>query len=167
MLNWNAICKPKCEGGLGLVPLKIRNLAFLAKWWWRAYSNRQALWNQILHLQFGHSLHYKLEEVNWKPSNSFLSKGFLSINVNPRAMNFLKHEAFKWKIVSGRMAYLWEDYWHELGPLMYQLPCMYRISLLKHFAIVFLEQWNSRARTWHLWSRPIIDRDLLEIGLLT
>jgi len=34
-VSWSVVCKPKCEGGLGVRNLRLVNLSLLAKWRWR------------------------------------------------------------------------------------------------------------------------------------
>lgn len=34
-LSWEVVTRPKEKGGLGIMPLKVVNLAMLSKWWWR------------------------------------------------------------------------------------------------------------------------------------
>lgn len=45
--------KPKLSGGLGIVPLQIRNQAFLCKWDWRFGKEREALWAKVLTAKYG------------------------------------------------------------------------------------------------------------------
>lgn len=63
LLNWKAVCQPKSVGGLGLVPLKVKNKALLAKWWWRAYLERNSLWNKVFSQRYGPKWQYNLNEV--------------------------------------------------------------------------------------------------------
>lgn len=44
-ISWEKVCVPKEEGGLGITSLKIRNWSLVAKWVWRAHSERGRLWN--------------------------------------------------------------------------------------------------------------------------
>lgn len=53
LLSWDSICSPKDKGGLGLTKLKNRNLALIAKWWWQAYEEKSAWWNNFLSQRYG------------------------------------------------------------------------------------------------------------------
>ena len=35
LVNWSIVCKPKDNGGLGILNLRDMNTALLLKWWWR------------------------------------------------------------------------------------------------------------------------------------
>lgn len=53
LLHWDRVCASKQHGGHGLSRIKWRNLALLSKWWWRAYSERDSYWNNILKQRYG------------------------------------------------------------------------------------------------------------------
>ena len=48
LVDWESICKPKDEGGLGIRPLKKMNQALLGKWLWRIGEGSQGLWRRVL-----------------------------------------------------------------------------------------------------------------------
>ena len=48
LVNWNKVTLPKELGGLGIVQMKARNLALLAKLCWRLASNPEAPWASML-----------------------------------------------------------------------------------------------------------------------
>lgn len=43
----------KASGGLGIVPLQVRNQVFLCKWTWRLGKEREALWAKVLAARYG------------------------------------------------------------------------------------------------------------------
>ena len=54
LVTWNAVCKSKDQGGLGILDLKIMNNALLAKWWIRFHDNSiTGIWKDILHCKYG------------------------------------------------------------------------------------------------------------------
>ncbi|KAK1401501.1 hypothetical protein POM88_001106 [Heracleum sosnowskyi] len=59
--------------------LKLKNFALLAKWWWRSYRERDALWNIILSQRFGKVFHYALNEVNWSHDGSPIVRSFVDV----------------------------------------------------------------------------------------
>lgn len=44
LVNWNKVTLPKDLGGLRMIQMKARNLALLAKLYWRLASNLEAPW---------------------------------------------------------------------------------------------------------------------------
>jgi hypothetical protein len=59
LVSWPSICQPKCQGGLGVMNTKAMNIALMAKWIWRIYSeqNPELLWLRLLKAK------YKTEEI--------------------------------------------------------------------------------------------------------
>lgn len=38
LVSWDQVCKPKEEGGLGVLDIKAFNITLITKWWWRIIS---------------------------------------------------------------------------------------------------------------------------------
>ncbi|KAF7811076.1 reverse transcriptase [Senna tora] len=47
LVNWRDICLPKSQGGLGIPKSRERNLAFLAKLFWRSQTEKSKPWARI------------------------------------------------------------------------------------------------------------------------
>jgi hypothetical protein len=47
-VRWDALCKPKSLGGLGIIDTKIMNMCLMAKWIWKLYAGDQGLWAKII-----------------------------------------------------------------------------------------------------------------------
>ena len=45
--KWDILCRPKEQGGLGIMDLKVRNKFFLSKWLFKL-TNEDGIWQQIL-----------------------------------------------------------------------------------------------------------------------
>lgn len=45
---WRSICKSKKEGRLGIKDLEAMNLALLAKWWWRFFTEPKLPWGSLI-----------------------------------------------------------------------------------------------------------------------
>lgn len=46
LVKWEEVIKPKSEGGLGIVPLRVRNHALLCKWSRRFGREREVVWTR-------------------------------------------------------------------------------------------------------------------------
>jgi len=46
-------CKPREADGLGILSLRLFNVALLEKWIWRLGSNKGGLWKEILESKYG------------------------------------------------------------------------------------------------------------------
>lgn len=61
-MKWSEVVKPKGAGGLGLGDLRLKNVALLAKWWWRFGEEKEVLWRRVIVYKYGES------EWGWVPS---------------------------------------------------------------------------------------------------
>jgi hypothetical protein len=54
MVAWEDICKPKAQGGLGVMNTKLMNLALMTKWIWRMLTedDSKLLWLQLLKAKY-------------------------------------------------------------------------------------------------------------------
>lgn len=48
MVNWTYICKPRDQGGLGIMSSKRMNITLLTKWLWRITNGDGGLWLDII-----------------------------------------------------------------------------------------------------------------------
>ena len=108
-IAWTEICKPKNEGGLGLMRIGEWNKASMMRHIWALCSKKPSLW------------------VEWCHSN--LLKGKCYWEIKPpsdcswtwRKLLKLRDEAStlsKYKVGKGNSISLWYSNWHPLGPLI-------------------------------------------------
>jgi hypothetical protein len=53
LVQWNHVCKPKKEGGLGIKNLTKFNISLMRKWWWKLEKEygpwQDFMWQKYLH----------------------------------------------------------------------------------------------------------------------
>ncbi|WCJ29809.1 Retrovirus-related Pol polyprotein from type-1 retrotransposable element R2 [Euphorbia peplus] len=101
-IQWNKLCLPKCQGGLGFRWLESFNLAFLAKQGWRLLTQPDSLCARIL-------------KAKYYPNSTFLRA---SIGINPSYTwrSILKgrpilEKGLCWRVGNGQSINIWEDNW--------------------------------------------------------
>ncbi|KAL4333845.1 hypothetical protein GQ457_07G009460 [Hibiscus cannabinus] len=52
-VGWHTICQPKRFWGLGVVDLRLRNMALLAKWAWQYALEPDSLWRRLIVAKYG------------------------------------------------------------------------------------------------------------------
>lgn len=55
-VKWSLVCKPKMEGGLGVLDVRAVNLSLLVNWKWRLLADREVLWKEVLKEKYGSSI---------------------------------------------------------------------------------------------------------------
>ncbi|KAK4381248.1 hypothetical protein Sango_2986300 [Sesamum angolense] len=110
---WDQICKPKAEGGLGMRSLITMNQAPILKQMWRILQNDgSSIWVNWIH-------RYRLRQSTlWtfnRTTDSWCWKKMLKLRpILQRGVNY--------KVGDGSSFSLWQDVWHEQGPLCLSFP---------------------------------------------
>ena len=108
-VSWESICKPKCEGGLGIRKLEEVQEVFQLKRVWKYFSTGSSLW------------------VEWLKENVFKRKCYWEIQTSQRLSPTVRgmigirdtvREFLRWSVGHGRAATFWFDWWSDLGPLI-------------------------------------------------
>ena len=53
LVNWQQVCSPLQDGGLGIRNLSVFNKALLGKWLWRYPIESDSLWHQVVDSKYG------------------------------------------------------------------------------------------------------------------
>ncbi|KAL0292609.1 UNVERIFIED_CONTAM: hypothetical protein Scaly_2581600 [Sesamum calycinum] len=110
---WDQICKPKAEGGLGLRSLIIMNQALILKQLWRILQNDgSSIW------------------VDWIQQNRLRRSTIWTFNRSTGSWCWKKllklrpilHRGVHYKVGDGSSFSLWQDPWHDRGPLCLSFP---------------------------------------------
>lgn len=125
---WQDVCCPKCEGGLGIRNIKLSNRAFMVKYIWILFSDKQSLWCRWIHSVFLKKRNFWI--VDRPGTCSWMWKKILQLRPYFRS-------SFRWVVGNGYSTSLWYDYWLPCGPLDGFLPLSFRESIgLPDFAVV-------------------------------
>lgn len=81
-MNWEVVCHPKENGGLGIGHLKEKNLALLRKWLWRFFNENDGLWQSIIHNKYG------IDQNGWDCSQSIFEH-VLAMETNHQALSVI------------------------------------------------------------------------------
>ncbi|WOG84202.1 hypothetical protein DCAR_0103384 [Daucus carota subsp. sativus] len=142
-IRWSRICLSKDQGGLGLVPIKVKNLALLGKWSFRWDNERHRNWNIWIRGKYNCSKHSNLQESLfcswWNFEDDFL-EGLNPCNLWDSAKLIrYKKAKFAWQVVIS--ATLWVIWLSRNDAIFNNVPVHVRHNL------IFLK---SLAREWCL-----------------
>ncbi|KAL0283845.1 UNVERIFIED_CONTAM: hypothetical protein Sradi_7214700 [Sesamum radiatum] len=110
---WEQICKPKQEGGLGIRSLMITNQALMLKQLWRLIQNDgTSIWVEWI------QRHRLRQSTIWTYNGATGSWGWKKLlKLRP-----LLQRGVIYKVGDGSSFSLWQDVWHERGPLCLTFP---------------------------------------------
>jgi hypothetical protein len=77
LTQWNIICRPKDQGGLGAEVLKLKNKCMLSEWLFKILNEQEGVWLELIRNKYLHSK--SLSQVSTKPNDSHFSKGRMKV----------------------------------------------------------------------------------------
>ena len=125
LAKWDILCRPKDQGGLGLIDLKVPNKCLLSKWIVNLVNGkgtRQSLFrNKYLSSK-------SLPQVQAKPNDSHFWRGLMKIKEEVLACG-------SFEIKDGKQTRFWEDTWVGQRPFKDQYPRIYNIARRPHASV--------------------------------
>jgi hypothetical protein len=125
LAKWSIICRPKDQGGLGILDLEIQNKCLLSKWLFNLI-NGDGDWQQLIKNKYlGNK---SLTQVRKKPGDSQFWSGLMEIKDQFISMG-------NFKVQDGSQIRFWEDKWLGVNTLKDQYPNLYNIVRKKSVTI--------------------------------
>jgi ribonuclease HI/exonuclease III len=148
LVNWDKLCMPKNQGGLGLRDPGKMNQTMGAKIWWRWLKNPTAAWAQLWKRKYApHTPEDQLiRHNNHIQGSNVWNTAWLNRTV-------VQQHAF-WELREGGSALFWTDSWQQLRPLetIDELAALKR-TLHQHALPKVKELWVSQPpqQRWRQW----------------
>jgi hypothetical protein len=115
MAKMDTICRPKDQGGLGILNTTRMNESLLVKWIWKIVQGSDDLWFKIL-------------QAKYMPNGNFFQSKTRGASQFWQGLHKVKH-LFKWgavyKVHNGEKISFWEDVWLGDVPLKIQFPTLF------------------------------------------
>jgi ribonuclease HI len=109
LVGWDKVCRPKCDGGLGLQSTKFRNIATLAKLNWRLIQDKEALWAKTLLAKYG--------PTGPTAPNAFMgNRGSSNLRGLRLGLDVFK-KGIRWVVNNGHLVSFWHDRWVGTCPI--------------------------------------------------
>ncbi|RVX21544.1 putative ribonuclease H protein [Vitis vinifera] len=159
LVRWEAVCKPRIIGGLGIGKIPLRNRALLGKWLWRFPRESTSLWHQVILSIYGtHSNGWDANtKVRWSHRCPWkaIAQGF---------QDFSKYTRFI--VGDGERIRFWEDLWWGDQILKDQYPRLFRVVMDKNIPISSI-LGSSRPFTWNFnFRRNLTDSEIEDLERL-
>ncbi|KAK2639871.1 hypothetical protein Ddye_027666 [Dipteronia dyeriana] len=79
LFKWETLCQSKCNGGLDIGLILVKNNGLLARWAWRFGKKDSPLWKRVICAKYGVSVSSLKWDWNGAPSYSFFVKAVGSL----------------------------------------------------------------------------------------
>ncbi|WVZ62677.1 hypothetical protein U9M48_012392 [Paspalum notatum var. saurae] len=107
LAKWSILCRPKDQGGLGILDLNTKNSALLSKWLYKLLTS-DGTWQQLLRNKYIGSK--PLAQVEWKIGDSHFWSCLMKVK-----LDFLRFGPFR--VMDGSQVRFWEDVLVGWGPI--------------------------------------------------
>jgi hypothetical protein len=148
LVNWDKLCLPKSQGGLGLRDPGKLNQVMGAKIWWRWLKNPAAAWAQLWKQKY--APHIPEDQVI-RLNNHIQGSNIWNTAWQNRTL--VQHHAF-WEVRDGGSALFWTDSWQQLKPLetMEELMALQR-ALHQNALLKVKDLWTMQTphQRWRQW----------------
>ncbi|XP_073351828.1 uncharacterized protein [Aegilops tauschii subsp. strangulata] len=118
MVKWQAVCRPKAQGGLGIINSKLMKIALMCKWIWKLSQGETGLWMDLL-------------RAKYFPGGNFFeaaTQGSPFWNSIQSLKPFSARGA-KFTVNNDRSTRLWLDLWIVQQPLWSEFRDLYSIAV--------------------------------------
>ncbi|XP_071679612.1 uncharacterized mitochondrial protein AtMg00310-like [Lolium perenne] len=135
-VRWEALCKPKSLGGIGIIDTRLMNKCLMTKWIWKLYAGEQGLWADILRNKYLRSKDLLVD--SHRPGSQFWN----SIQKVKSAFS----QGAKHQVRNGESTRFWVDWWQGQGPLKDHYPTLFDIATDPHVTV----SGCCSAEGWHI-----------------
>ena len=118
MVKWQAVCRPKTQGGLGIINSKLMNIALMCKWIWKMTQGETGLWIDLLRAKY----FPRGDFFDAAPSGSPFWNSIQSLKP-------LFARGAKFAVNNGRSTRLWLDHWIGQRPLWAEFRQLYSLAV--------------------------------------
>ena len=149
-VSWEDVCKPKEEGGLGIIDIRKFNYALLVKWRWRFMSQDKGKWKEVLESKYGVELECPHLPVKYQ---SWWWRDLIKVCKEGSGEGWFQKEVH-WKIGRGDKVRFWEDVWIDDTSLKSMFQRLYSLSVNQEQKVEDVGVWEGSDWKWRLgWRR--------------
>jgi hypothetical protein len=159
LVEWDKVCSPIDEGGLGIRNLRRFNQALLGKWLWHFAQEEGAWWRSVLVAKYGSVW------GGWRSGDITGSHGVgLWKYICMGWQNFRRH--IKFDLGNGSKIRFWDDVWCGDRALKEAFPGFFTIASFKEASIADSVEQSNGTLQWNIqFSRLIHDWEVEELAL--
>jgi hypothetical protein len=154
-INWDSICSPKEDGGLGVRRMGTFNLSLLGKWCWRMLVDKEGLWYRVLKARYG-EVGGRLQEGGRQGSLRWRMLCQIRGGVGEEVGSWFEENTRR-IIGDGNNTLFWYDNWVGETPLCTKFPRLFDLAVNKECSVGEMARlgWAEGGRAW-VWRRRLL-----------
>ncbi|XP_071727970.1 uncharacterized protein [Rutidosis leptorrhynchoides] len=134
-VNWVTTCLPYGRGGLNIGSFKSKNLALLAKWWWRFKTETNCLWSKIIRSIYGIDSGLRSGDGLARLSTSGIWNNIIFAGNQIEDLNIIFISSFKKSIGDGSSTEFWNEVWCGADSYKNIFPRLFRLEVNKDIMV--------------------------------
>jgi hypothetical protein len=143
LVDWDTVCTPISEGGLGIRNMRKFNQALLGKWLWRFAHEEGAWWRSVVVAKYGSS------RGGWRSCDI----------TEPYGVGLWKYICKGWSIFGrycrfnpgdGSKISFWEDVWCGENSLKDTFPSLFNIARFREATIADNVEYSNGSTQWNI-----------------
>jgi len=155
-VQWDDVCLPKDQGGLGVGKLEFVNLSLLAKWKWKLKHDTNDFWKLVLKARYEEQEVKDFVEQGRVGSYKALAWWKAICEVGNHGANEICAQG-NWfedgitrRLGNGSSILFWKDKWLSDVPLSQLFLRFFKISVQKELVVNQVGKWESEVWYWDL-----------------
>ncbi|XP_051229743.1 uncharacterized protein [Lolium perenne] len=124
-VRWEALCKLKSLGVLGIIDTRLMNICLMTKWIWKLYVGEQGFWTDILRYKYLRSKDLLVD--SHRPGSQFWN--------SIQKVKSMFSQGVKHQVRNGESTHFWDDWWQGQGPFKDRYPTLYDIAADPHVTV--------------------------------
>jgi hypothetical protein len=158
LVNWQQLCSPIQNGGLGIRRVAGFNQALLGKWLWRYATEPRSLWHRVIDSKYGSQWGGWCSNRTRDPHGVSLWK-----HIQAGWDRFSHHVSFK--VGDGSRIKFWHDSWCGDQPLWDKFPALFRLARNQEATVADHLRFHGTTHSWDIeflrqvqdWELDIVD----------
>ncbi|XP_039060736.1 uncharacterized protein LOC120204786 [Hibiscus syriacus] len=152
-VSWLNVCRPKMEGGLGVLNLNLMNRALLEKWAWRFANERGSVWRDLICSKYNLDPSLLLFDSKTPNRVSWIWRLVVNNHFKDGPIGSKLRSLYSFLVGDGKFIRFWQDNWVLDYPLLLIFPRLFSISINKTGKLFEFGEYSSFGWIWDVQFR--------------
>ncbi|XP_050222134.1 uncharacterized protein LOC126672228 [Mercurialis annua] len=152
---WRDVCSPFLDGGLNIIPLRLKNRCLLFKWIWKLMNaNYNSLWFLVVNSSCAFKFWFELFSGN-TARYSHLWRGIINCCLSNEDSWNIFYSNISFSLGIGNRLRFWHDKWIGEDRLSSSFPRLFKVSRSPNIMVVQVFENDQFDRSSLIWKRSL------------